>query len=86
MPLLTIAKQPRPCGVEYWARQVSAFALIDDLAAALGMPSKLVWQSLSTLPDNMLSLLDSPEGWTALAAFVACDLGVSAPDYLPAVH
>lgn len=71
---------------EHWARQVAAGALIDEIAEAIDMPANMVWQALSTVPHNMLCLLDSPQGWTALAGFVACELGVCAPDFLPAVH
>ena len=50
------------------------------------MPVAMAWASLCSVPDNMLSLLDSPQGWTALAGFIACDLGIAAPDYCPKVH
>ncbi len=72
--------------VVFWARQVAACQLMDDLADSIDQPADLVWEAFCRVPENMLTLLDSPQGWTALAGFVAAELGVCAPDYLPAVH
>jgi len=68
------------------ARHVAACALVEDISGLLGVDSGLVWQALSSVPDNMLMLLDSPQGWTALAGFVSGELGVDGADLMPAVH
>lgn len=68
------------------ARHVAACALAEEISGLLGVDSGLVWQALSTVPDNMLMLLDSPQGWTALAGFVSGELGVDGADLMPAVH
>ena len=86
MALLSVSQVSPAIAVEHWARQVAAWSLVEELAVALAMPSHMVRQSLASVPGNMAFLFDSPEGWTALAAYVAHDLGVRAPDYLPAVH
>jgi len=66
--------------------EVSAMTLAEDVAGLLGVPAEVAWDALCTLPENMLGLLDSPQGWTALASFIACDLRMDAPDYRPRVH
>jgi hypothetical protein len=71
---------------EYWARQVCACTLIEEVAGQLGVEAMHVWGAMSTVPENMLSLLDSPQGWTALAGFAAAELGLAAPDFMPRVH
>ena len=68
------------------ATMIAAEALAGEVAGSLGVPFGLAWDSLCGVPDNMLSLLDSPQGWTALAGFIAGDLGGDAPDYRPRVH
>lgn len=72
--------------VTYWARQVSACALMDEIATLLDVDHGLVWQVLCTVPDNMLTLLDSPQGWGAISGYVSAELGIVCPDYMPAVH
>jgi hypothetical protein len=66
--------------------EVSAMTLAEDVAGLLGVPSKAAWDALCILPENMLGLLDSLQGWTALASFIACDLRMDAPEYRPRVH
>lgn len=56
------------------ARFVSAQVLAADVAGELGEDRESVWDSLTLIPDNMLSLLDHPQGWSALAAYLADDL------------
>lgn len=68
------------------ADQQAAATLINDVAGLLDMPASLVLDVMCTVPENMLTLLDSPQGWKALAGFVAAELGVSPPDYAPGVH
>lgn len=46
----------------------------------------MLLDALAYVPENMLALLDFPEGWSALAEMVAADLGVSSFGYRPTVH
>ena len=68
------------------ARFVSADALARDVAGMLGLDFCDIWGSVIRIPDNVLTLLDSPQGWTALGAFVAEDFGCELPGYAPTVH
>ncbi len=45
-----------------------------------------VWRVLTHLPDGFLSLLESPEGWTALSALVANDLNLAGGVVMPVLH
>lgn len=42
-----------------------------------------VWSGICRVSENMLILLDSPEGWSALGAFVTRS---AKPALLPTVH
>ena len=64
----------------------SASKLADEVAGLIGVAPGDAYDALRAIPDNMLSLLDCPEGWSAIAGFVAADLGAPDPDYLPTVH
>lgn len=64
----------------------SASKLADDLAGLIGVTPVDAYEALRAVPDNMLSLLECPQGWTAIAGFVAADLGAPAPHYMPTVH
>ena len=66
--------------------EVSAMTLAEDVAGLLGVSAEAAWDALCSVPENMLGLLDSPQGWSALASFIACDLRMAAPDYRPRVH
>lgn len=68
------------------ARFVSAQVLAADVAGELGEDRESVWDSLTLIPDNMLSLLDHPQGWSALAAYLADDLRRAPTGYAPTVH
>lgn len=72
--------------LELWGRAVSATALADEVGPRLGKLADDAWYSLLKIPDNLLSMLDSPQGWSALAGFVAADLGAMHVDYFPTVH
>lgn len=69
-----------------YGRFIAASKLADDLAGVIGVPQSDTYAALRLIPDNMLTLLDCPEGWTAIAGYVAADLGAVVPDYLPTVH
>ena len=45
-----------------------------------------VWRALTHLPDGYLPLLESPEGWTALGAIVATELGFATVPIIPLTH
>ena len=64
----------------------AARAMARDLAPWLGVTEGDVFEALHTVPDNMLPLLRSPDGWAALASFVAADFGVALNTYTPAIH
>lgn len=68
------------------ATVASANHLVSGLSACTGIASGVLLRSLSYLPENMLSLLDHPEGWSTLAEFVAADLGILPVGYRPTVH
>jgi hypothetical protein len=72
--------------VAYWARQVAACALIEDLAGWFGVHGDTVWQCLREITDDDLWMLDSPRGWGLLGGFVQARLGIDAPPYSPQVH
>lgn len=57
-----------------------------EITESLGAAFSDVWSVLTHLPDGYLRLLESPEGWSALSAIVAADLGVSSVPVLPAIH
>lgn len=60
--------------------------LATQITYALGVAFSDVWASLTHLPDGYLRLLESPEGWTALGAIVAADLGISSVPVIPVLH
>lgn len=64
---------------------IAAEALAEGIAAACKVDPDRAFATLCCIPDNMLVLLDSPQGWTALASYVLQDLG-RAGDYVPRVH
>lgn len=61
--------------IEARAQLASAYELSRRLAPLLRVGEEDVFQALTYVPDNMLPLLKSPEGWAALSALVATDLG-----------
>lgn len=65
---------------------VSARTLADNLAALCCTSSSFVLKALNGLPKNLLVLLQSPEGWTALSGYVSADLDCGPVAYAPTVH
>lgn len=55
------------CG-RYLARAIAQFGECSEAEA---------FDALTFIPDNMLSLLNSPEGWFVLSQYVADDLGLT---------
>ena len=68
------------------ALRISAAELARQLAPLLMLGEIEVFDCLCTVSDNMLSLLDTPEGWSALAGYVAAQLGMCSPHYCPTMH
>ena len=56
------------------------------ITEALGADYNDVWRTLTHLPDGYLPLLQSPEGWAALGAIVATDLGFATVPVIPLTH
>ena len=56
------------------------------ITEALSADYKDVWRALTHLPDGYLPLLESPEGWAALGAIVATDLGLAMVPVIPLTH
>ncbi len=66
--------------------QKNGSTLARDVASLLDYPMDDVWWALCNVPICMAGLLESPEGWGTLAAYLAIELGMGAVDYLPSVH
>lgn len=64
----------------------SAYALARQLAPILRVGEADIFQALGYVPDNMLGLLRTPEGWAALAAIVAADFGVPTVTFEPTIN
>ncbi|MES2493993.1 MAG: hypothetical protein V4579_12040 [Pseudomonadota bacterium] len=75
-----------PAVSELDGRIISAKALAAQLADLTGLAADDAYSSLCYVPDNFLPLLDSPQGWTALACVVAADCGVPEPALRPTLH
>lgn len=66
--------------------QMCALELVKQASGILGIGIIEAWDSLAVLPENTLSLLESPQGWTALTSYIASDLGAPDCGYMPTVH
>lgn len=85
--LLTAANvAPRPDPVEELARDLSASWLAGEIAGSLLIEATEAYGALRLVPDNMLNLLHSPEGWASLANYVAGTLCRGQLDYCPTIH
>jgi len=84
----TVADDWPPQVVDYdlWAQSVAAQTLADTVAPMLGCLADDAFYSLLKIPNNLLPMLHSPEGWSALAAYIAGDQGLPPLNYFPAVH
>lgn len=72
--------------LEHEGEWFSVWRLCGDLAERHGFDFEEVMERLSSVPDNMLTLLDSAQGWTALGEMVRAELGGGRGIYLPTVH
>jgi hypothetical protein len=82
VPVIPVAGPP----LDMLALRVSARELSRQLAPVLCAGETEVFGQLCTVPDNMLALLDSPEGWGTLAGYVAARFGMAPPAYQPTLH
>lgn len=67
-------------------RIITAKALAAQVADLTGLAADDAHTALCYLPDNFLPLIDSPQGWAALACVVAADCGVPEPAHYPTLH
>ena len=68
------------------AQYLTAIELSHQLAPRFGVGEADVFDALSAVPENMLDLLRSPDGWSALASFIAADFGIAMNNYQPTKH
>lgn len=66
--------------------QVIGRHLAGRIADLTGLGAEQVWDAMCHLPDNMLSLLESPQGWTVVASYIASGERVPDPFLKPTVH
>ena len=64
----------------------SALELARQLAPLFGESEGVIFASLETVPNPMLDYLASPDGWSALASFIAADFGLAVNSYKPTIH
>lgn len=75
-----------PPEIDAIAHMWSVIALASDVAPLIGAEIaeavRVIWSS----PPNIQMLLITPEGWSAMAAYVAEICGRPSPDFTPTVH
>jgi hypothetical protein len=64
----------------------SALELSRQLAPRIRSTPAGVFDVLCHMPDAMLTLLATPQGWALLADYVARDLGAASLTFRPTVH
>lgn len=64
----------------------AASALASDVASITGLTFGVVFDQLTRVPDAMLDLLASPEGWSNLASYLGAHFGTAPIHYLPTRH
>ena len=64
----------------------SARALAAMISASTNAAYDDVWDELLGVPDNLLPLFATPEGWATLSAHVAIQCGCGAAVVRPATH
>lgn len=62
---------------DFHAQWLAARGLATQIADETGMTFEESWEGLGSIPDNLLYLLDTPEGWGVIAHWVAGDRGSS---------
>jgi len=83
--IMASALHPEPVS-ELEATQYAGESLAAQIAFASQFDFDDVWQVLIHLPDGYLRLLDSPEGWAAISAIVAAEMGDSSVPVVPVIH
>lgn len=73
-------------GLANRAQFLAARQFSREVAAALAVEAARVFDALTYVPDGMLALLDSPEGWSALAEYISAELGAAGRGYQPLRH
>lgn len=68
------------------ARYHAALELADQIAPLFAVTQADVFDALCSIPDNMLSLLETPEGWAALAGYIAADFHMPLISYQPTIN
>lgn len=69
------------------AMVASARALSVAVADNSPVTAEEAFDCLCTVPDNLLPLLQSPQGWTTLAGYIGADLAQPAPvAVVPTIH
>lgn len=66
--------------------KMHAQALCRQLACAASADVDDIFDALRFVPLNLLVLLESPQGWTVLASYLAADLDLPPSSYKPTVH
>lgn len=85
--VLTLA--PDECREAQLARDAqshAAWELSRQIAPLLEASAAEVFDALTFVPDAMLPLLETPQGWRALAAHIAPDFALPPPRFSPSVH
>ena len=82
----TFADAVFPTATDDQAMACAGGWLAVEITRSLGADFIEVWAVLTHLPDGYLRLLESPEGWAAISAIVATDLGVCSVPIVPAIH
>lgn len=69
------------------AQFAAALEFTRQAASILDRPFSQVWEALTYVPDNMLVMLESPDGWAFLAGYLASAMGAELrADYCPTMH
>jgi hypothetical protein len=71
---------------ELEAMQCAGLHLARRIAHNSNAEFENVWREMTHLPDGLLKLLDSREGWHALSAVVCGALDVPTASVIPVVH
>ena len=69
------------------AQFAAALEFTRQATCILDRPYSEVWEALTYVPDNMLVMLESPDGWAFLAGYLASAMGAELrADYCPTMH
>jgi hypothetical protein len=68
------------------AMQAAGRHLAREIADHTVLALDQVFEAMTTLPDNILALLDSPQGRTVIASYIASGERVPDPFFKPTIH